>query len=276
MPESFMLRVWTAAPLAFALSVLLSAQTATSLKPIAKPTPTDRARGKQLFEGQCARCHGIGGTGGFGPSLVRPKLRHAPDDDALVAVIHDGIPGTPMGLQWTLSDREIAQVASYVRALGRLPVERIPGDPAKGKLVYVAKGACSTCHIIRGEGGNLGPDLTDIGSRRGAGYLKQSILEPGAKLPELVVPYEPLSYPAYLPVRAILSNGTELNGLRVNEDSFTIQIRDSANQLYSLRKSELQSLEKKPGTSQMPGYQGAFSEAEVDDLVAYLAGLREP
>ena len=149
-------------------SLLVWAQSPPALKPLTKPAATDLARGRHLFEGQCARCHGIGGTGGFGPSLVRPRLRHAPDDQALVTLISDGIPGTPMGAEGDLSHHEIAQVAAYVRSLGRLPAERLPGDSARGKLVYAAKGACSTCHIIRGDGGALGPDLTDVGARRGA------------------------------------------------------------------------------------------------------------
>ena len=56
--------------------------------------------GKQLFDIHCARCHGIGGTGGEGPSLTRLVLRHAGDDEALSSVIVNGIPNSDMPGNW--------------------------------------------------------------------------------------------------------------------------------------------------------------------------------
>ena len=54
------------------------------------PTP-DQARGKRLFEGHCARCHGMQGGGGAGANLRRSKLRHAANDESLFDVIRNGI-----------------------------------------------------------------------------------------------------------------------------------------------------------------------------------------
>jgi len=65
-----------------------------------------------------------------------------------------------------------------------------------------------------------------------------------------------------------------VRGIRVNEDSFTIQLRDAGNRFHSFRKSELSSLKKEFGESLMPGYASKFTAAELDDLVAYLASLR--
>ena len=62
--------------------------------------------------------------------------------------------------------------------------------------------------------------------------------------------------------------------MRVNEDSFTIQIRDFADQIHSLKKQELRSLEYEPEETPMPSYRDKLSAGEVDDLVAYLANLR--
>jgi mono/diheme cytochrome c family protein len=75
--------------------------------PIANPTAEDLARGKRLFEGQCAVCHGIIGTGGRGANLAQPRLRHASSDQALFLVIKDGIDGTEMREAWQMTDREI-------------------------------------------------------------------------------------------------------------------------------------------------------------------------
>lgn len=65
-----------------------------------------------------------------------------------------------------------------------------------------------------------------------------------------------------------------MRGLRVNEDSFTIQVKDASNRLYSFRKADLQTLEKEIGKSVMPNFSGKTSASELDDLVAYLSGLR--
>ncbi len=61
--------------------------------------------------------------------------------------------------------------------------------------------------------------------------------------------------------------------MRVNEDDFTLQLRDDAGRFHSLDKRDLKSLEKRRQMSLMPGYADALSEAELDDLVAYLASL---
>lgn len=252
----------------------LRAQGLRPPEPLANPTAADLARGQKLFDTQCVRCHGIGGTGGMGPPLARARLRRAPNDRALVGLLFEGIPGTAMGAAWQLSDREMVQVAAYVRSLGRTPAEALPGDPVRGRAVYEEKGVCATCHIVRGAGGGQGPELTDIGDRRSSAFLRESLLRPGATLPERPVPYEPNTYAGYLMVRAVTRGGSEITGTRINEDTFTIQIRDAAGQLHSLRKSHLQRLEKQEGASLMPSYDGVLKPAEIEDLVAYLMTLR--
>jgi putative heme-binding domain-containing protein len=256
------------------LTAPAAAQAPAGPKPIASPTAADLERGHALYDAQCARCHGIGGTGGMGPPLARPKLRRAPDDQGLVSLLAEGVPGTPMAGAWQLSERETAQVAAYVRSLGRLPAESLPGDPARGRAIYEGKGACAACHIVAGSGSGLGPELSEIGDRRGSAWLRESLLDPGAVLPERAVPYEPNAYAGYLVVRAVKDGGAEIVGARLNEDSFTIQLRDAAGKLHSLRKAELRTLEKKEGASLMPSYRGTLTPAEIDDLVAYLMTLR--
>ena len=78
----------------------------------------------------------------------------------------------------------------------------------------------------------------------------------------------------YLRVRAVTRDGSEVTGLRVDEDTFTIQIRDDRDHLYSFRKAELRELQKDWGKSPMPSYQGAFSDSELQDLIAYLTSLQ--
>ena len=65
-----------------------------------------------------------------------------------------------------------------------------------------------------------------------------------------------------------------MEGLRINEDTFTIQLRDEAGDIHSLRKEDLTVLDKQFDSSLMPNYRDTFSDAELEDLVAYLASLR--
>jgi len=215
-----------------------------------------------LFEAHCALCHGETGAGGRGPNLIRPTLPHAPDDEQLAHVIRRGIPGSEMPGFWQLADREVLLVTAYVRSLGRVEPVQLPGDAARGRALY-QKSGCMACHIGHGEGSGVGPELSDIGARRNAAYLRESLLQPNAAVP-----------PEFLVVSVATSGGKTIRGVRLNEDSFTIQLRDPAGRFYSFRKADLASLKKEPGVSLMPSYESRLSAAQLDDLIAYLASLR--
>lgn len=228
----------------------------------AAPSAEELAAGRRLFALHCAACHGVDGRGGRGASLARPKLRRVSDDKSLGEAIVNGIPGTEMPSVWQLSEQEIARVVGYVRSLGRVAPERVPGDAGRGRALYASRG-CTACHVVNGDGGTQGPDLSDVGSRRGAAHLRESLLEPAAAVPD-----------GFLLVQARMRDGREIEGQRLNEDTFTIQVRGTDDRLHSFRKDALTRLEKLPGRSPMPSYRGALTPAELDDLVAFLAGLR--
>ena len=219
----------------------------------------DLAAGKRLFEAHCSPCHGQTGTGGRGPSLAKPKFKH----DDLFKVIQFGIPDTEMPGAWQLTDREVSQVETYVRSLGRIAPAALPGNPERGKALYAGKGGCGACHIVNGAGRGYGPELSEAGARRSPAYLRESLLDPAASFPD-----------NFAMVRAVVKNGTEIRGIRVNEDSFTIQIRDAQNRFHSLRKADIVTLEKNTTTSPMPSYRTTLSDSEIDDVIAYLATLR--
>lgn len=224
----------------------------------------DMERGGKLFQGHCALCHGTQGGGGRGPVLAHPKLKRAPDNAALVKVIEQGIPGTEMPGAWQMNERELRQVASYVRSLGRVSAQPIPGDIARGGQLYQGKGGCANCHTIKSQGGVMGPDLSGIGLRRSATYLREAIVNPEAALPD-----------DFLQVRVVPRDGAMVTGVRLGEDSFTIQVRDYGGRLHSYWKADLNEILKDRGKSPMPSYKDKLTDAELTDLIAYLASLRE-
>jgi putative heme-binding domain-containing protein len=251
---------------------LLAAFAATPARALAQ-SQADIDQGKLLFNGMCVECHGAGGAGGEAPSLNRARLSHAPDEAALANVISNGIPNTAMPRIRRFTENETQQLVAYVRSLGKVADAKVPGDAKKGADIYKSLG-CATCHILSGQGGNLGPDLTEIGLVRGAAYLRQAVVDPGATLPKGMLAVLSRSYAEYLPVRIVTKQGGEVIGIRVNEDAFTIQVRDRAGKFYSLRKSDLELFDKQPGKSLMPSFATRLAAPQLTDLVAYLASLR--
>ena len=240
--------------------VLLPLTAFAQTRPAPPAAATDLASGRRIFDAQCAWCHGNGGDGGAGPNL-HGKLIHATTLASIVDIITKGIPATDMP-SFRLTDRETRQTATYVLSLSRSTSRPGPGNAERGAAVYQSTG-CGSCHVVDGRGGILGPELTAIGGRRGAVYLREAIVKPAASHP-----------PGYLVVRAVPASGAEVRGIRVNEDVFWIHIRDASGMVHALQKSELARVERELEATLMPSYETRLSSAQLDDLVTYLATLR--
>ena len=156
---------------------------------------------------------------------------------------------------WTLSPKELTLVAEYVRSLGSIPPETVPGDPASGKELY-RKSGCVNCHIVDGLGSGFGPELSNIGARRNASHLRQSILKPDETLPD----------------GFMLLVAGQTRGIRLAEDLFSIQLMDASGRLHSFRKSET-AITRIPKKSPMPAYTN-FPATDLDNIIAYLASLK--
>ena len=97
-----------------------------------------------------------------------------------------------------------------------------------------------------------------------ARICRQVILHPAeTQLPE-----------GFLYVAVVTQAGATTRGIRVNEDSFNIQIKDARGQFHSFAKADLKELKRLRNETPMPSFEGSLSSAELDDLVAYLASLK--
>jgi hypothetical protein len=83
----------------------------------------------------------------------------------------------------------------------------------------------------------------------------------------------PQDFVDYLMVRVVDRDGGELQGMRVNEDSYTIQLKDARGIVRSFDKSALRELDKQFDRSLMRSYRDTFTDEEMDDLVSYLMTL---
>jgi hypothetical protein len=104
--------------------------------------------------------------------------------------------------------------------------------------------------------------------------MRDEILDPGANNPT-GGPGLPsrAAYDAYRMYRVTLANGKTVTGTRVNESSFSMQLRDAQGNIISVDKLTAKNIEELPGKSFMPSFKGKLSDAQVNDLVAYLATL---
>jgi putative heme-binding domain-containing protein len=219
---------------------------------------------------------GRGGRGGGrGGAATTDTANLTPYDRALQQVIRGGVAGTEMPSH-RLQPEELRVLALFVKSLGQLAPETVPGDPVKGAELYKTKGQCATCHTLRGQGAAIGPDLTEIGRKRSAIYLRKALAEPSADVPQSYNAYRgDISLPLnFLFIRAKTKDGKDIAGIRINEDTFSVQIRDLTGRIHSYFKSELVEYHKDYGQSPMPVYTGVFTPEEMTDVIAFLASLR--
>jgi len=228
--------------------------------------------GAVLFRQECVYCHGVGARGGLrGPDLTTGTWNHGGTDADLARTITDGVPGTAMAAN-KLTPDEVWQIVSYVRTLQQPPAAAA-GDAARGETLFFGTGRCASCHIVNGRGGRLGPELSTVGSARSRAYLVESIRQPARQLTENRVFGDSVTL-KYDTVTAVTADGRTIVGVPMNEDTFTLQLMDTAERIHSLDKKTLRSLQhEKP--SLMPVYDAArLPNGDLDDLVAYLQSLR--
>jgi len=134
--------------------------------------------------------------------------------------------------------------------------------PAAGRTIFAGKGGCLNCHSVENQGGSLGPDLSEVGVMRTPEALRAALLDPDAEIET-----------EYLTISVVTKRGERVQGLKLNEDDFSIQLRDTSGNLRSFQKDGLETLGREL-RSLMPSYAATLSTREIDDLVAYLRSLK--
>lgn len=233
--------------------------------------------GESQFRANCAFCHGLGARGGGrGPDLTRAQKRHGNGDADLFRTINEGVPGTAMPPNGAtqqgvgMTEEEIWQVISYIRSVQVKAPTQPMGNAGHGKELFYGNAACSTCHMIEGKGGRLGPDLSTTGSARSTSYLVESIREPSRRLAQGISEAMKEFSQEYETVKVETAEGQKFMGVVLNEDQFTLQMMDTRENLHLFEKEKLKSFEK-TRESLMPAYdRKALSEKDLQDILAYL------
>ncbi|MGH9686349.1 MAG: c-type cytochrome [Candidatus Acidiferrales bacterium] len=234
-------------------------------------TPAEIESGKLNFQGSCGECHGVDASGGIGPNLHGVVQKHGAQ--FVFNAIRRGIPGTAMAAVSSLNDKRAWQVVGYLKTLTVAPGSmKVSGDPATGEALY-EKNGCSMCHELDGKGGAVGPSLTGIGAMRSPAYLEQVLVDPAKNPPADPAVPDRRMWTGYLLTKVVTKDGKTFTGVRVNEDTFVIVLRDMAGNYHTFKKSNLESIDKEFGKSFMPSF-SHLSETQRNDLVAYLMTLK--
>lgn len=221
----------------------------------------DIAFGSSLYGTYCVVCHGVEGDMFPGVNLRSGRFRYASSDRDLREIMRNGIPGTAM-VPGAYSDPELNALVAWIRNMD-VDVSGVAlGDASRGQTLYEGKGDCDSCHRIAGRGPRFAPDLSAIGATRTAATLRRALLDPNGSL-----------LPINRPVRVVTADGTVINGRRLNEDTYSVQLIDDQERLLSLDKAELREFTVLT-TSQMPSYAEIFTEEEAADVLAYLRSLK--
>lgn len=156
------------------LAILVAFQIYLLREPARLESDADRdleqsvAAGESIFAGHCATCHGDRGQGGIGPALNSKSLLTSVGNEQLFGLVRTGVPGTAMPA-WAqdfggpLTDEQVRQVVSYVRAWEPTAVEVSPvgppPDPQRGSRIF--ESICFACHGSQGTGTERAPALND-------------------------------------------------------------------------------------------------------------------
>jgi cytochrome c oxidase cbb3-type subunit 3 len=216
--------------------------------------------GGKLFAELCGGCHGRTGEGGLGPSLATGREVRRASDEQLFQSIRYGVRGTDMP-PTPQPDEKIWLLAAYVRSLSAPAIQmKPPGDPESGRSIFLGKGGCMECHTIHGQGGHLGPGLTDAGARLSLAQLREAVLDPNRRIST-----------GYQPAEVQLRDGRKLKGVAKNYNNYSLQLLDAEGKLHLLQAGDWREV-RFPEKSWMPENIAArLTPDELKDLVAFLS-----
>jgi len=235
------------------------------------------AQGQQLYNQNCTSCHGPnGGAGEIGPEIVHNlsmPLRGELDDNQILEVIRNGAPGTVMpAWKGKLAEDDILKIGAFLHSLQGTAIDNpLAGNVAHGEEIFWGKGQCGSCHTLGGKGTFKGPDLTDIAAERKSNLIIDALTKPnhrvygdgGVHLRSLP------AMDTYDAVHITLNNGRTLDGVLLNQDSYSLQVMGDDNQLHLLDRSQVKAVANKPPL--MPtDYDKRLSKDEFADLMAFL------
>lgn len=214
----------------------------------------------------CAACHGLDGSGTQrAPNIAAGSRIQALSAGEIYRIISDGVPAKGMPGFQSLGEPQIKQLVEYVKQFqGTKAAASLAGDPERGKELFFGAGGCSSCHMIRGEGGFTGSDLTGYGGTHAGDEIRSAITRPSTRSA------------ASRQIVVTMKDGKQYRGLIRNEDNFSLQLLSADGKFYLLSKTDLQHIERDTQSTMPSDYGSKLNGEQLDDLVKFLISVSGP
>ena len=138
------------------------------------------------------------------------------------------------------------------------------GDAKQGAEIFRTKGTCAKCHKVFDEGKEIGPDLSEIGSKLTREAMYVAILDPSAGISHNFETYQ-----------AILDDGTFFTGLKISETDEAVTLRSAEGIQREIPQAEIDELIRQKISLMPADLQKLMTADELVDVVAYLASLKK-
>ena len=220
-------------------------------------------------------CHQIDDEGGkVGPYLSRSAFNYSPEWIYAWIKNPQTFRADSKMPNLNLDDKKAWALVAYLSGLHEenegLPEEwsaflKIKGDPERGKALFFdlnGKATCSKCHTVKGQGGDVGPNLSHIGTSRSREFLLESLLKPEAVITS-----------GYSSVMILTKDKKFITGIKKNESEGGIDLVNKDGERIHVPRAQIKK-SKTQKISMMPGnFKDILSPQEIADCLAFLKTL---
>ena len=180
-------------------------------------------------------------------------------------ILRGGKPAAGMPPFDSLGTAKLKELLAYFRTLqGKGAAVALPGNPVNGKTLFFGKARCSECHMVQGQGGFIGRDLSSYATTLSPSEIRTNILrggDAGNKLNKTAV--------------VTMRDSNKFTGVIRNEDNFSIQLQSFDGAFHFLTRPDVAQIGFLPEPIMPANYATTLTASELDDLVSFLASVTE-
>src|SRR5687767_8924024 len=212
---------------------------------------------------RCADCHGTDARGVRAPDITQ-VWNAGRTDEGLFKIIRSGVPNSemPAFAAPRTSDRDVWQILAYLKTLAAPAINEPPrGNAEDGAKVF--RTLCVACHRVHAAGGRVGPDPSRVGAARTRDVLAARIRRGSEDFRA-----------GFEPVTVTPTDGKPIEGVKKNEDLFSVQIMDTRERIQGYEKDQMKAVENGTRSAMPPFGPDRLSDGDLDDLLRYLQTLR--
>ena len=236
--------------------------------------------GHKLFvkKKSCLACHSLDEEGGrVGPDLSRAGSLYPPEWlYAWIKQPHEFRPESIMP-NMILDDADVKDLVIFLSGLKEennsdedpwKVLLETEGDAGRGEAILndpEGVAYCSKCHQVGGRGGEVGPDLSRVGSSRTRRFLLESILDPSAVITS-----------GFATMMILTKERQFITGIKKNEDENSVVVVDKEGKVKTIAKDTIKKFKTQKISTMPSNFKDLLNDQDVADLLAYLQTLTHP